>query len=231
MQLYFSYTQDDQRAFLDADESRHLTKVLRIAEGTTIRATDGKGTFFTGPFFPDRKDQSHIQIAHREALSPSAKPQIWLVVAPTKNMDRLEWLVEKATEIGIAGMFPIICKRSERKVLKIERLRRVALAAMKQSQQAFLPEILEAVPLETALHYPFPEPRYIAHCMEQEPRHALGYFASHESGGTIMIGPEGDFTLDEVARVLEHKFQPVSLGATRLRTETAALYAVCKMRH
>jgi 16S rRNA (uracil1498-N3)-methyltransferase len=225
MQIYYSFFQKDGKAFIDQEEARHLTRVLRKQEGASLRVTDGKGQFFEGQFFPDKGDFSHIVINKRAIISHDKKPLVWLLIAPTKNIDRIEWLVEKCTELGLAGLTPVYCQRSERKIIKTERLKRIALAAMKQSQRAFLPEIQDGIKFSELFKNLPHGPRLIAHCAEDVEKKDLRAFGPYKDTHYVLIGPEGDFTPEEIQLAIANQFQPVTLGETRLRTETAGLLA------
>lgn len=225
MHFFYIPDLDIQNPSLPEDESKHAIKVLRMSVGDQLRLTNGKGLLLTAAIKdPTAKTCTLTIIESQQVQKPS--PERWLAVAPTKNTDRLEWLVEKATELGITGVTPIICERSERKIQKKDRLEKIAIAALKQSQQAWLPEITEAITLSKFLEEGFKGQGFIAHCNEGHKRKLASLYSVGENA-TIFIGPEGDFTENEVKLALSKGCQPVSLGTNRLRTETAALFALC----
>ncbi len=213
---------------LDAEESRHAVRVLRLREGDELNVTDGKGNLYTCQIVEASDKACSIQsisplISH---LSPFT---FHLAVAPTKNPSRMEWLVEKAVEIGVGEFTLLDCDHTERSFLKTDRLEKLAISAMKQSLHTVLPEIHPAVSLRDLLsttHYPLPTQKFIAHCEADKPRTPLATALQPGQDTVVLIGPEGDFSEEEIALALECGFQPVSLGPSRLRTETAALYAV-----
>ena len=213
---------------LDAEESRHAVRVLRLREGDELNVTDGKGNLYTCQIVEASDKACSIQsisplISH---LSPFT---FHLAVAPTKNPSRMEWLVEKAVEIGVGEFTLLDCDHSERSFLKTDRLEKLAISAMKQSLHTVLPEIHPAVSLRDLLsttHFPLPTQKFIAHCEADKPRTPLATALQPGQDTVALIGPEGDFSEEEIALALECGFQPVSLGPSRLRTETAALYAV-----
>lgn len=225
MQLFYDPDLDQSvsQFFFSAEESRHMVKVLRKNSGDVIHITNGKGFLFEARILvPDPKHCS------AEIISTSQKhpDRHWLhmVVAPTKMNDRYEWFLEKATEIGVHEITPIICEHSERKVLKMDRMEKVVLAAMKQSQQYFLPKLNEAIPFTEYMVLPKKGHLYIAHCDEGE-KSDLKRKVPADNDVTVLIGPEGDFSPKEIATAKDNGFIPVSLGPNRLRTETAALVA------
>ena len=215
---------------LDAEESRHAVRVLRLREGDEIHVTDGQGHLYHCQIV-DANDKA-CAIVPSLPFTPShslSLPQIHLAVAPTKNPSRMEWLVEKAVEIGIGEITLLNCDHSERSFLKTDRLEKLAISAMKQSLHTWLPKINPAVTLHDLLntkHLPLNTQKFIAHCEADKPRIPLATAMQPGCDTIVLIGPEGDFSEEEIALALECGFQPVSLGPSRLRTETAALYAV-----
>ena len=223
MDLFFHNTIDLQNpTFVFSDEeSRHLSKVLRKQPGDLVAVTDGKGLKVHVQIqnISSRKTNGHIveTITH-----PAPKHRTHIAIAPTKNIVRLEWFLEKATEIGIHRISPILCKHSERKVIKSDRLTKILQAALKQSQQFNLPQLDELISFEAFVAQQ--QKGYIAHCNTGE-KIDLADIAPTEQSNCILIGPEGDFSLDEIVFAQKNNFQPISLGSQRLRTETAALVA------
>lgn len=209
---------------LPEQESQHCVKVLRMREGAQLTVTDGAGTFYDCSLLQAHPRQCMVNIRGQREVSHKRGFSLQIAFAPTKQMDRNEWFVEKATEIGVDRFIPIVSSLSERKQIKHERLTKTAISAMKQSQQAFLPVIEEMVNIEALLCRPFEGRKFIAHCHDL-PREPLSQTSRRGEDVLIMIGPEGDFSEDEIERAMAHGFEPVSLGDTRLRTETASLVA------
>ena len=226
MQLFFNpdITPNTKEFKFDKIESRHIVKVLRKTEGDKLFITNGNGNLFTAEIIvaSDKK----CLVAIKEVTE---KPKPWdyylhIAVAPTKLNDRLEWFLEKATEIGIDEVTPIICHHSERKVVKLERLEKIVSSAMKQSLKFHLPKINEAVSFKQFLAQKNEGHNYIAHCEEQDKKSFKQEIVPNTKT-TILIGPEGDFSPQEIESALQKEFTPVTLGKSRLRTETAALVA------
>ena len=206
---------------LDAEEARHATKVLRLQTGDALELTDGKGSLYSAVITELSKSACHFSI--NETLSiPRRKYSIHIAIAPTKNIDRIEWFVEKATEIGIDTISFIQCQNSERRVVNMERITKKAISAMKQSGQAWLPELRPIRKVE-ALFDEACDHKYIAYVDQANPKHLKE--APLQSDYLVLIGPEGDFTQQEIDAAMNKGFQKVSLGLTTLRTETAGLAA------
>lgn len=210
---------------LPEEESGHAVRVLRHVEGDEIEVVDGQGTWYHC-----RITAAHPKHCALEVIS--TRPDVhWpyrveLAVAPTKNLDRMEWWLEKSTEMGLDRFIPLRCRFSERKELKTERMRKIAVSAMKQSLKATLPEICEMTDIRQFLAEPFEGQKFIAHCMEDQPRQLLSHLVQKGQPCRVLIGPEGDFSPEEVDLALQNGYLPVSLGDQRLRTETAALSSV-----
>lgn len=225
MQLFYGF-KEGENVHLTEDESRHAVKVLRKKSGDQIHVMDGLGHLFSGPITVDhpKKCVVHIEeITDNWGLNPY---EFHLAIAPTKNIDRLEWLCEKAVEIGITRITPLLCRHSERKVLKPERLERILLSAAKQSLKGILPQLDPLTPLEEFVTTTLPYPRYIGYCGEGEKLHLTDLLNKSGSTCCVMIGPEGDFSPDEFDLARNAGIIPVTLGEQRLRTETAGLLAV-----
>ena len=223
MNIFYSPDITGDYHLLSEQESKHLSKVLRLKAGDAIRMVDGKGNLYEGVI---SKITSHgCQVKIMKKLSDYGKRGYYLhiAVAPTKNIDRIEWFVEKATEIGVDEITPILCEHSERKVIKAERIERIMISAMKQSGSAWLPKFNEIISFQELVSLPFSGEKFIAHCYEQEKTPLMEATTSNKN--LIIIGPEGDFSEKELQYAIEYDFKPVSLGASRLRTETAALVA------
>lgn len=215
---------------LDAEESRHAVRVLRLREGDELNVTDGRGNLYRCRIVTSDDRACVIEAAEQEFSVLHSPFSIHLAVAPTKNPSRMEWLVEKAVEIGVGEITLLQCDHSERTFLKTDRLEKLAVSAMKQSLHTLLPEIHPAVSLRDWLNSQFSivnsQLKFIAHCEADKPRTPLATALTPGKDAVVLIGPEGDFSPEEIALALDCGFQPVSLGPSRLRTETAALYAV-----
>jgi 16S rRNA (uracil1498-N3)-methyltransferase len=225
MQLFYNsdIKQGDTTFFFDKEESKHIVKVLRKKESDKIFLTNGLGYLFESEIISASEKKCEIRIANVQFHEPTSY-HIHIAVAPTKMNDRLEWFLEKATEIGIHEITPIICDNSERKVYKIDRAEKIVQSAMKQSLQMYLPKINEPISYSQFVKQTFDGQKFIAHCEETE-RKAFQKEIKPNEKVTILIGPEGDFSTKEIKLALENQFIPVTLGNTRLRTETAALVA------
>jgi 16S rRNA (uracil1498-N3)-methyltransferase len=217
MQLFFNPSIDSntKEFTFDKNESKHITKVLRKSEGDLLNITNGKGVFFEVLILDSnpKKCMGKMYTLH-------------LAVAPTKLNDRYEWFLEKATEIGITEITPILCDHSERKIIKLERFEKKIQSAMKQSLKAYLPKLNKATTFNDflKLQKKNPQQKLIAHC-EKTTKQSLKSVLKKRTHTTILIGPEGDFSIDEINKSIGAGFIPVSLGKSRLRTETAALVA------
>jgi len=223
MQLFY-LEHPEKEIILSAEESKHATKVLRKKEGDILNFTDGKGSFYKAEITVADTRKCRLKVVSTEQKTKQHNYHLHIAIAPTKNMDRYEWFLEKATEIGIDEITPIICSHSERKVIKTERCNRILLSAMKQSLKFHLPKLNEAIMLKDFLKQDFEGNKYIAHCEDGE-KTALSVEDKAEKT-TILIGPEGDFSPNEIEMALQNQFKAVSLGTSRLRTETAGLVAV-----
>lgn len=214
---------------LSEEESNHCTRVLRLKEGDRITLTDGKGVFYTAVLTDMHPKHCRVDIQERRPQKPLWDYTIHIAVAPTKNMERMEWFVEKATEIGINAITFLRCRYSERKEIKRQRLHKIAVNAMKQSQKAVLPQINGMIDFETFIKQSFEGTRLIAHCANDDKQFIRDAYKPNDNA-LILIGPEGDFSTEEINAARSIGFIPVSLGASRLRTETAALVA-CHTLH
>ncbi|MDR0540739.1 MAG: 16S rRNA (uracil(1498)-N(3))-methyltransferase [Dysgonamonadaceae bacterium] len=217
------------RPELPEQESQHCVKVLRKQAGDEIDVTDGKGYFYKALIIDANPKRCQLRIEEAVAAGSSQPVRIEIAVAPTKNADRMEWLAEKATETGIDALAFLKTRYSERKELNTDRIRKILIAAMKQSEKAILPELREMIPFEQYLKQPFDGQKFIPHCRPGE-KPFFSRSCRKGENARILIGPEGDFSEEEVALALSQGYQPVSLGDTRLRTETAALI-VCQTVH
>ncbi len=209
---------------LPEEEAGHCIRVLRLTEGDEILLTDGKGFFYKAAI--SRAHPKHCEVSILESWRQPAlwNSRIHVAVAPTKNMDRMEWFAEKATEIGIDAITCLHCRFSERKEVKTSRLEKILISAMKQSQKATLPQLEGMTDFKTFVGRPFKGRKFIAHC--EDGKKTLLKRAYHPGEDVlVLIGPEGDFSPEEIHLALENGFEPISLGESRLRTETAALVA------
>ena len=214
---------------LGEEDSKHCVKVLRMGEGDTIEVVDGNGNLYTCRITMAHPKRCAVEVEKSVERLPHWGHQIVLGIAPTKNMDRMEWLVEKCVEMGIDRIIPLRCHNSERIVLKTERLKKIMVSAMKQSLKATLPRLDEMTPVEQVLAEPFDGIRCIAYCDEMLPRDERSTIADVYRPGQdvmILIGPEGDFSPEEVRSARDAGFVPVTLGESRLRTETAGMMTV-----
>lgn len=231
MHLFYCQNVEKDR-FLNEEESHHCVKVLRCAIGDAIQVMDGKGNLFNCAI----EIANHRRVAVRiKKKIESAKPKynLTIAIAPTKNIDRLEWFLEKATEIGISRIIPILCDNSERKIIKNERLEKVLVSAMKQSMQTYMPVLEELTTVSELLARYASVPnssvntstqKFIAHCHNM-PKVALKTACATDKDVLILIGPEGDFSEKEVEKAILAGFKTISLGQSRLRTETAGIVA------
>ena len=224
MHLFFAPDFSAERPFLPEEEARHALKVLRLGIGDAVRVTDGRGSFYEATVAGADAKKCRLAVLRHEPESGKKSFTIHVAVAPTKNTDRTEWLVEKCVEIGVDQISFVLCERSERRHFNPDRVEKIAVAAMKQSLKAYLPQLDELVPLHEFLQRPLPGHKYIAHLVEGE-RQLLQRVVPAAGAYCVLIGPEGDFSPGEVAAALGNGFVPVSLGESRLRTETAGIVA------
>lgn len=223
MQLFYGHKSDNDNLILDKEESHHCQNVLRKKAGDHVEVVDGRGGYYTGTISETGR-QVKIKITAAETRLPARKHHIHLAVAPTKNMDRMEWMVEKATEIGVDGIHFLQCENSERRVLRMDRLEKKALSAMKQSGQAVLPVLSPLQPFDSFLDGVTEKGRFIAHLSDKVASASLRSLPFNQDT-VVLIGPEGDFSPKELDMALDRGWVPVALGDTRLRTETACIVA------
>lgn len=210
---------------LPESDSQHCVRVLRMKEGDTIEIIDGKGCRYTCRLIDAHPKRAHVEIIDCATIPLTWNNNITIAIAPTKHLDRMEWMVEKLTEIGINQIIPLLCRHSERKEIKVERLEKIAISAMKQSLKTTLPIITPMMSFKEVVQKINPEQKYIAYCDTSIPRKLFSneYIAHKDT--IILIGPEGDFSIEEIQLALNNNYQPISLGDNRLRTETAAIVA------
>lgn len=211
---------------LGSEDSAHCAKVLRKKAGDTIYVTDGRGHRFECRIALCTPKVVDVEIAGVECMERNWKGRITLCVAPTKKTDRMEWMVEKCVELGVDRIIPLVCMRSERKFINEERLRKIAVSAMKQSLKVWLPEISDSMTFRQLITSPFAGGTVMGYCNPKLPRTPFTTFYSPNQDIRILIGPEGDFSPEEVEAALAVGIVPVTFGAERLRTETAAVAAV-----
>lgn len=226
MQLFYNkdISVSDTQFTFDKTESRHIVKVLRKKDGDLLYITNGKHELFTVKIILANDKKCLVEIVNSESKIKPWNYHLHVAIAPTKNNDRLEWFLEKATEIGIDEITPIICDNSERKVLKTERLEKILQSAMKQSLKFVLPKLNSPIKFSEFIQKDFNANLYIAHC-EESKKHTLAKSIKPTTDILILIGPEGDFSSKEIEKALSKNFLPVTLGESRLRTETAAIVA------
>ncbi len=236
MALPFFYKADiyKQSGFIALDEatSKHVIQVLRMKLDEQLQLTDGAGNLVTAAIADDNRKRCTVKVIAAVQVPQPAR-NITIAISPVKNASRFEWFLEKATEIGITGIIPLICERTEKQHFRQERMNGVLVSAMLQSQQSWLPVLQEPVKFNQLIATATQQQKFIAHCLENEKKslhHYLIQSSNHPISTSpnqhiILIGPEGDFTPAEIAAALEKSFVPVSLGNTRLRTETAGMVA------
>jgi 16S rRNA (uracil1498-N3)-methyltransferase len=226
MQLFYAPNAN----LLPEDDSRHAVKVLRMGVGDRLHVTDGRGNLFEARISAADPKRCEVEILETFANYGRRPYRLEMAVAPTKNPDRYEWFLEKATEIGVDAIVPIECANSERRIFfKPDRAQRVLIGAMKQSLKAYIPDLQTVTPVRELIERPFDGVRLIAHCRaEKTLPERIPIIKALAAGANvqILIGPEGDFTVDEVALAIANGFVSISLGDSRLRTETAALMSV-----
>lgn len=226
MQLFYNseLKEGQTSCTLDREERNHLVKVLRKNIGDIVHFTNGNGLLAKGVIRMISSNSVDIELTESH-LKESPKAQLTMAVAPTKNNDRYEWFLEKATEIGISAIQPILCDQSERRIIKEDRFERVIQSALKQSLEVYKPRLSPLKSLKEFLSEKHTGSLYIAHCEDDQPRAFLDHLLEADEDCTILIGPEGDFSKEEISLALKAGFKAVSLGHKRLRTETAAVYA------
>ena len=224
--MQFFYTPDisENTYIFSKEESKHCIKVLRKKVGDDIHLVDGKGNLYHTTIIDDNPKGCRVKIKKKDVDFNKRNYRIHMVVSPTKKNDRFEWFLEKVTELGVDEITPIICQNSERKVIKLERFNKILVAAMKQSLKAYLPQLNQAITWKEFMQQKFNVNRFIAHCGEARKTPLKQWLKPHQDV-MILIGPEGDFSDTEIREAMSSGFVPVSLGKSRLRTETAAVVA------
>ena len=228
MHLFYSRDRDSDRFRLDENESRHLYRVLRLKQGDKVNVINGSGNLYTCIILDPGPGPALLEIKSVEKDYNKRNYRLHIAIAPTKNNERIEWFVEKSIEFGIDEISPIICSRSERKTYKTERARRIAISAMKQSVKTSETIINEPQSFEKFIKAEFRGSRFIAHCNKFKNNDSFYDTYTRGSNALILIGPEGDFSPGEVKQALNAGFMELSLGSSRLRTETAGV-AACSL--
>ena len=228
MSLPFFYKEDlvatSTDIVLDEATSKHIAQVLRMQNGEQLQLTNGKGDLFTAEITDNNRKKCIVKVI---TTDNQQRPTINVSIAISliKNSTRFEWFLEKATEIGISEIIPLVCERTEKAVLKMERLKNILVSAMLQSQQCWLPVLHEPTKFNELVKSSAQDQKFIAHCINDARRNLADLNNESLTSKIILIGPEGDFTADEIELALQNHFSAVSLGGTRLRTETAGIVA------
>jgi 16S rRNA (uracil1498-N3)-methyltransferase len=231
MHIFYTPDLSSDTFTLNEEESRHCSKVLRLGLGDVVHLIDGRGGLFEAEISAISKKNVQLKVVRKQSEFGKRNHHLHIAIAPTKNIDRLEWFLEKATEIGIDEITPLICDRSERKIVKEERLDKVITSAVKQSLTAYHPLLNQATTFSDLMKREFVGERLIAHCIDDSAKQFISDMVSKYQSYLVLIGPEGDFTPAELNAALQNGFKPVTLGTTRLRTETAALAACFEVNY
>jgi 16S rRNA (uracil1498-N3)-methyltransferase len=224
MHLFYTPDINSEYYTLNEEESKHCIRVLRLQNADQVFLIDGRGGFYPARILDAHPKKTLLKITETQKEFGKRNHYLHIAIAPTKNIERTEWFIEKATEIGIDEISLVISDRSERKEVKPERLKKVITSAVKQSVKAYHPVLNEPVSFRNFIRQDFPPQKFIAHCIDDHKISLKNELDLH-SRYLVMIGPEGDFTSTEIAQALQAGFKPITLGESRLRTETAALEA------
>lgn len=224
MQLFYVPNVTENEIVLDENESKHAIRVLRLNAGDNVQVVDGKGSFYTAVISDPHPKKCRLSVIEVKKEFGKRNFRLHIAIAPTKNNDRFEWFLEKATELGIDEITPLLCDHSERKTIKPDRLEKVLVSAMKQSLKAWLPKLNQLVAFNEFVQKDGGQQKFIAHCFNG-PKPHLKNKIEKATSVTILIGPEGDFSPEEAKLAQKNGFQAVSLGSSRLRTETAGVAA------
>ena len=228
MHLFYTPGIDGSEHVLDEIESRHAVKVLRLKNGDRVNLVDGLGTWFEAIIIDGNPKKCRLEILSKKEQYKPLSYNLHIGISPTKNMDRFEWFVEKATEIGVTEITPLLCTHSERKKLRSDRIEKVIISAMKQSLKAYKPKLNQITPFSEWVKIPFEGSKAIGYCKDTALTPLWDLPA--KNGLLMAIGPEGDFSEEEVKRAIKNDFKAVSLGESRLRTETAGVVS-CSYAH
>jgi 16S rRNA (uracil1498-N3)-methyltransferase len=224
-----NFQQEQKTVILDESTSKHIVQVLRMKEGKSLNLTDGKGNLLTAEIVVTNKKHCEVAIRGTRHEAQGTR-KVSIGISLIKNSSRFEWFLEKATELGINEIIPMICERTEKEKFRKDRMQNVMISAMLQSQQCWLPVLQEPVEYKKVMERSSQQQKFIAHCLEQEKRNLSDVINENLSSQIILIGPEGDFTREEVDLALQHHFIAVTLGETRLRAETAGIAAATLLR-
>jgi 16S rRNA (uracil1498-N3)-methyltransferase len=225
MNLPFFFVEDlsDKRILLDEDTSKHMINVLRMQKEEEVLLTNGKGKKAKASIVDDNRKKCVVEVSSIE-IERERKNKVAIGISLIKNPSRFEWFLEKATEIGVSEIIPLICSRTEKEKFRFDRMQNILISAMLQSQQCWLPVLHEPTEFEKAIQLSF-EQKFIAHCEETNKQSLSSQQINNSTSQLILIGPEGDFTHEEIELAINNNCIPVSLGNTRLRTETAGMVA------
>lgn len=228
MNLPFFFVEDlnNKQIVLDEDTSKHIN-VLRMQRSEEVLLTDGKGKKAKAFIVDDNRKKCVVEISSLQT-EEEKKPKVAIGISLIKNASRFEWFLEKATEIGVNEIIPLICARTEKEKFRYDRMQNILISAMLQSQQCWLPVLREPIEFAKALQLSF-EQKFIAHCLAEQKQSLSAH--THDAASIILIGPEGDFTEEEIKEALQKGYRPVTLGNTRLRTETAGIVAATLLVH
>jgi 16S rRNA (uracil1498-N3)-methyltransferase len=234
MALPFFYKEDidvtTTTVVLDEDTSKHIVQVLRMKNGEKLQLTNGKGALFTCEITDDNRKKCAVRILTTINHQPSTI-NVAIAISLIKNNTRFEWFLEKATEIGVTEIIPVICERTEKTAFKFDRMKSILISAMLQSQQVWLPVLHEPTKFTSFVDQSKDGQKFIAHCEDENNKQPLtNKLLSNLNSKLILIGPEGDFTTNEIEEAIKNKFVPVALGNTRLRTETAGVVAATLLK-
>ncbi|NVO02237.1 MAG: 16S rRNA (uracil(1498)-N(3))-methyltransferase [Bacteroidetes bacterium] len=224
MNLFYTPDINSEIYTLTEDESKHIIRVLRMKIGSFINLTNGNGTLYNVEIIDDNPKRCTVKVVDFVENFGKRNFKLHIAIAPTKNLERIEWFLEKATEIGIDEITPLICRNSERDSVKIERLNKVVVSAMKQSLKAFCPVINEPIKFSSFIKNQSFSSKFIAHCADGE-KFSLKDKYQPGNDTLILIGPEGDFSIEEIKQAFDNQFEEIHLGKSRLRTETAGVVA------
>lgn len=230
MRLFYSPSIQKDSKFhkLEKEESHHLVKVLRLSTNDLIEVVNGKGDMFSCRVVLPNQKGTELEILSLTPITTKRNYKVHVAIAPTKHIDRFEWFIEKATEIGVDEVTPLLCDHSERKVIKHERLQKILVSAMKQSGRANLPKLNELTKAHDFISNAEAHTKCVAHCVE-DVKESFSQICKTTSDVLILIGPEGDFSLPEIELAKKHNYKAVSLGKSRLRTESAGLVSCLTM--
>lgn len=233
MALPFFYKEDINApvwdVVLDEDSSKHIVQVLRMQNGEQLQLTNGRGNLFTAEIKDNNRKKCVVKVINT-TNEQRTDNNVTIAISLIKNSSRFEWFLEKATELGVSEIIPLICERTEKTAFKSERMKNILVSAMLQSQQCRLPNLCQPQKIQKVLASATHGQKFIAHCIEDEKRNLSEMINESLSSKIILIGPEGDFTAAEIEQALQYHFIAVTLGETRLRTETAGIVASALLR-